>query len=186
MRGRLRIAKKETLWTFRGRRPNEAGSRSSMVPPRWSRWSSRTLGLRSLKPAAPRVDRSAVWIDSVQKGPLVIEVRGPGDAGTGTDPLHLRGDRGSRRATAGRGGPGGQAGDGAARAEQPRRAAAGARVGASAHRRAGGPRQPPSQPGEPAAQPGSDGRHRAGGVSRRQAKRRGGGDSRRQAVDLGE
>jgi multidrug resistance efflux pump len=37
-----------------------------------------TLGLRSLKPAAPRVDRSSVWIDSVQQGPLVIEVRGPG------------------------------------------------------------------------------------------------------------
>lgn len=37
-----------------------------------------TLGLRRLKPAAPRVDRAAVWIDSVQRGPLVIEVRGPG------------------------------------------------------------------------------------------------------------
>lgn len=37
-----------------------------------------TVGLRGLKPASPRVDRSAVWIDSVQKGPLVIEVRGPG------------------------------------------------------------------------------------------------------------
>jgi HlyD family secretion protein len=37
-----------------------------------------TLGLRNLKPAAPRVDRAAVWIDSVQRGPLVIEVRGPG------------------------------------------------------------------------------------------------------------
>ena len=37
-----------------------------------------TLGLRSLKPAAPSVDRAAVWIDSVQRGPLVIEVRGPG------------------------------------------------------------------------------------------------------------
>jgi HlyD family secretion protein len=37
-----------------------------------------TLGLRGLKPAAPRVDRSAVWIDSVVRGPLVIEVRGPG------------------------------------------------------------------------------------------------------------
>jgi HlyD family secretion protein len=37
-----------------------------------------TLGLRSLKPAAPEVDRASVWIDSVQKGPLVIEVRGPG------------------------------------------------------------------------------------------------------------
>ena len=37
-----------------------------------------TLGLRSLKPAAPRVVRASIWIDSVQKGPLVIEVRGPG------------------------------------------------------------------------------------------------------------
>ena len=37
-----------------------------------------TLGLRGLKPAAPKVDRAAVWIDSVQRGPLVIEVRGPG------------------------------------------------------------------------------------------------------------
>jgi multidrug resistance efflux pump len=37
-----------------------------------------TVGLRGLKPAAPRVDRASVWIDSVQKGPLVIEVRGPG------------------------------------------------------------------------------------------------------------
>ena len=37
-----------------------------------------TAGLRSLKPAAPSVDRAAVWIDSVQRGPLLIEVRGPG------------------------------------------------------------------------------------------------------------
>ena len=37
-----------------------------------------TLGLHGLKPAAPRVDRAAIWIDSVQRGPLVIEVRGPG------------------------------------------------------------------------------------------------------------
>ena len=37
-----------------------------------------TLGLHGLKPAAPRVERAAVWIDSVQRGPLVIEVRGPG------------------------------------------------------------------------------------------------------------
>ena len=40
-----------------------------------------TLGLRGLKPAAPRVDRASIWIDSVQKGPLVIEVRGSRDAG---------------------------------------------------------------------------------------------------------
>ena len=37
-----------------------------------------TLGLHGLKPASPRVDRASVWIDSVQRGPLVIEVRGPG------------------------------------------------------------------------------------------------------------
>jgi HlyD family secretion protein len=37
-----------------------------------------TVGLHGLKPAAPRVDRASVWIDSVQRGPLVIEVRGPG------------------------------------------------------------------------------------------------------------
>ncbi|HEU4954226.1 MAG TPA: HlyD family efflux transporter periplasmic adaptor subunit [Gemmatimonadales bacterium] len=37
-----------------------------------------TAGLRGLKPAAPSVDRAAVWIDSVQRGPLLIEVRGPG------------------------------------------------------------------------------------------------------------
>jgi HlyD family secretion protein len=37
-----------------------------------------TVGLHGLKPAAPRVDRSAVYIDSVVRGPLVIEVRGPG------------------------------------------------------------------------------------------------------------
>ena len=37
-----------------------------------------TAGLRSLRPAAPSVDRAAVWIDSVQRGPLLIEVRGPG------------------------------------------------------------------------------------------------------------
>jgi len=37
-----------------------------------------TLGLRSLKPAAPQVDRATIWVDSVQRGPLVLQVRGPG------------------------------------------------------------------------------------------------------------
>jgi HlyD family secretion protein len=37
-----------------------------------------TLGLKGLKPAAPRVDRATIWIDSVQRGPLVLQVRGPG------------------------------------------------------------------------------------------------------------
>ncbi len=31
-----------------------------------------------LQPAAPTVERSAVWIDSVQRGPMLREVRGPG------------------------------------------------------------------------------------------------------------
>jgi HlyD family secretion protein len=37
-----------------------------------------TLALKGLKPAAPRVDRATIWIDSVQRGPLVLQVRGPG------------------------------------------------------------------------------------------------------------
>jgi len=37
-----------------------------------------TLGLSRLKPAAPTVDRSTVWIDVVKKGPMVRQVRGPG------------------------------------------------------------------------------------------------------------
>jgi HlyD family secretion protein len=37
-----------------------------------------TLGISRLKPAAPSVDRSTVWIDTVRKGPLVRQVRGPG------------------------------------------------------------------------------------------------------------
>jgi multidrug resistance efflux pump len=37
-----------------------------------------TLGLRRLTPAAPQVDRATIWIDSVQRGPLILQVRGPG------------------------------------------------------------------------------------------------------------
>jgi HlyD family secretion protein len=37
-----------------------------------------TLGLSRLKPAAPGVDRSALWIDTVKQGPMVRQVRGPG------------------------------------------------------------------------------------------------------------
>lgn len=37
-----------------------------------------TLGLKGLKPAAPQVDRATIWVDSVQRGPLVLQVRGPG------------------------------------------------------------------------------------------------------------
>ena len=37
-----------------------------------------TLALRSLEPAAPKIDRNTIWVDSVQRGPFEISVRGPG------------------------------------------------------------------------------------------------------------
>jgi len=37
-----------------------------------------TVGLRSLKPAAPSVERATVWTDTVQRGTMVRQVRGPG------------------------------------------------------------------------------------------------------------
>lgn len=37
-----------------------------------------TIALASLKPAAPAVDRDALWVDSVRQGEMVREVRGPG------------------------------------------------------------------------------------------------------------
>lgn len=37
-----------------------------------------TVGLRSLKPAAPSVERAIVWTDTVQRGTMVRQVRGPG------------------------------------------------------------------------------------------------------------
>ena len=37
-----------------------------------------TLGLSRLKPAAPGVDRSGVWIDTVKRGPMLRQVRGSG------------------------------------------------------------------------------------------------------------
>src|SRR6266851_1990528 len=37
-----------------------------------------TIVLASLKPAAPSVDRSTLWVDSVRRGEMVREVRGPG------------------------------------------------------------------------------------------------------------
>jgi multidrug efflux pump subunit AcrA (membrane-fusion protein) len=36
------------------------------------------IGIASLKPAAPSIDRSSVVIDSVRRGDMVIDVRGPG------------------------------------------------------------------------------------------------------------
>lgn len=37
-----------------------------------------TLALSRLEPAAPSVDRATVWTDTVQRGPLLRQVRGPG------------------------------------------------------------------------------------------------------------
>lgn len=37
-----------------------------------------TLGLSRLKPAAPRVDRATVWVDTVKRGPMLRQVRGLG------------------------------------------------------------------------------------------------------------
>ncbi len=37
-----------------------------------------TFALSRLKPAAPSVDRSSVWIDTVKRGPMVRQVRGLG------------------------------------------------------------------------------------------------------------
>src|SRR6188768_563409 len=37
-----------------------------------------TVGVSRLKPAAPSVDRATVWIDTVQRGPLLRQVRGSG------------------------------------------------------------------------------------------------------------
>ncbi|MDP9120877.1 MAG: HlyD family efflux transporter periplasmic adaptor subunit [Acidobacteriota bacterium] len=37
-----------------------------------------TMGLKGLKPAAPTVDRQTVWVDTVQRGEMVRNVRGPG------------------------------------------------------------------------------------------------------------
>src|SRR5690242_855639 len=37
-----------------------------------------TLGLTRLKPAAPSVERSTVWVDTVKRGPMLRQVRGIG------------------------------------------------------------------------------------------------------------
>ena len=37
-----------------------------------------TLGLSQLKPAAPTVEKSTIWMDTVKRGPMVRQVRGPG------------------------------------------------------------------------------------------------------------
>ncbi len=64
-----------------------------------------TVGLSRLKPAAPGVDRAAIWFGSVEQGELVRQVRGPGtlvpegmrfvsalNSGRIEEKLHLPGD----------------------------------------------------------------------------------------------
>lgn len=36
------------------------------------------IGVRQLKPASPTVERSSVWLDTVHRGPMLRQVRGPG------------------------------------------------------------------------------------------------------------
>ena len=38
-----------------------------------------TVGLSRLRPAAPRVDRATVWMDTVEQGLMLIQVSGPGN-----------------------------------------------------------------------------------------------------------
>ncbi len=45
-----------------------------------------TIFLSRLKPAAPTVDGGTLWTDTVSRGPLVIDVRGPGNL----EPVHIR------------------------------------------------------------------------------------------------
>ena len=64
-----------------------------------------TVGLSRLKPAAPGVDRAAIWFGHVERGELVRQVRGPGtlvpegmrfvsalNSGRIEEKLHLPGD----------------------------------------------------------------------------------------------
>jgi len=37
-----------------------------------------TLGLSRLKPAAPSVEKGTLWVDTVHRGPMLRQVRGPG------------------------------------------------------------------------------------------------------------
>jgi HlyD family secretion protein len=37
-----------------------------------------TVGIRQIEPAAPPVEKETLWIESVQRGPMLREVRGPG------------------------------------------------------------------------------------------------------------
>ena len=93
----------------------------------------------------------------------------PGHAGARADPLHLRDNSRTSRAAAGPAGRGSEGRDRAARDEQPRRPAPGARVRAPAHRGPGRSGKPPRHSRHAAPQPGSGGGRGPFGVPRCQA-----------------
>jgi HlyD family secretion protein len=47
------------------------------------------VGVYRLKPAAPNVDASTIWPDTVKKGPLVVQVRGLGTLVPREDSIEL-------------------------------------------------------------------------------------------------
>ncbi|WP_221032486.1 efflux RND transporter periplasmic adaptor subunit [Actomonas aquatica] len=63
-------------------RPNQAAAkrkkRLTMIIVSVIALAAITVGLSTLKPAAPSVDRNLVWVDTVQRGPMVRQVRGLG------------------------------------------------------------------------------------------------------------
>lgn len=63
-------------------RPNQAAAkrkkRITMIAITVVALAGITYGLSRLKPAAPSVDRNLVWVDTVQRGPMVRQVRGLG------------------------------------------------------------------------------------------------------------
>ena len=60
-----------------------------------------TVGLSRLKPAAPSVELGTLWMDTVRKGPMVREVRGPGTLVPEADPVDFRGHAGTSGSGAG-------------------------------------------------------------------------------------
>ena len=100
----LRLARFSPYEPHRGHRPRRRRreeaqeARSSWPRPRRPRSCSSRSGLSRLKPAAPTVEKSAIWMDTVKRGPMLRQVRGPGHARARGDPLHLGRDRRPRRA----------------------------------------------------------------------------------------
>ena len=56
-----------------------------------------TAALSRLKPAAPTVDRSTIWTDTVKRGPMLRDVRGLGTLVPGNDMGYPRSNGRARR-----------------------------------------------------------------------------------------